>query len=122
MSLWSGGRATPYRAYDRDQDHGSHERHDDAAPEASGAATGDQVEYESANERAHQSEHDVADDPVAATLHHDAGQPTGNQSNNEPGNDAAGFECHLALPTLRSGGIPSRCTTLLTLCFQARNR
>src|SRR4051794_24444013 len=87
----SRGRPAADGPQDGDEDAGPDEGDEDAAPEP-GRALHEVAHEEAADQRPDQADDDVAEDAVAATLHHHACQPAGDQPDDDPGDDPPGKE------------------------------
>src|SRR5690348_14365973 len=83
--------ATADDPYQDDQDAGADEGDDDTAPEAIRPPAEEAHQY-AAEERADQAHDNVAEDAVAAALHHLSREPARDQANDQPGDDPARFE------------------------------
>src|ERR1700694_2868331 len=71
------------RPQDEEQDHGSDESNHDA-PDQANAAVNEEPDQKAADQGADQADDEVADQPVAASPHHPASQPPGNQDDDDP--------------------------------------
>jgi hypothetical protein len=90
--------AAPEHPEDEEQDYGAEERDDDAAEQAY-AALDEEPGYEAAQERADQADDKVTDEaePVASADYRR--RPTGDESNDDPRDDATRRKVHKAPPS-----------------------
>src|SRR5260370_6495021 len=91
------GSAAAEEPQDAEQDQGADEGDDDAPDEAD-AAVDEEAGKEAGDEGADEADDDVADQPVAVAPADRRGRPTGHQSHDDPGDDAARRKLHGHLP------------------------
>src|SRR5712691_933278 len=88
--------ATPDGPDYEHQDAGADEGDHDGAQEADRPMK-EEPDQESSDQRTQQADHEVADQAVSAALHHQSGQPAGNQAGDYPGDQASSVQLHLRL-------------------------
>ena len=85
MAEWLGsGSSAGDEAEEPGENDGAQEGYEDAVEEAAGAGEAEQPEDKATCERAKDADDDVAEDTEAAALHDFAGQPTGDEPDQNP--------------------------------------